>query len=150
MTESDDPQDVTSIYNWQRLSANLTTSGQPSEAALAALRDMGVRTIINLGLHSHPHALPDEAASVAALGMRYIHIPVDFANPTEEDYSMFCNVLSEVSDTPLHVHCIANYRVSAFFARYRRDHLGWSDADARADMDAIWQPEGVWADFVPK
>jgi len=31
---------------------------------------------------------------------------------------------------------------------YRWDVLGWDDEKARADMDAIWKPEGVWAAFV--
>ena len=41
-----------------------------------------------------------------------------------------------------------HYRVSAFVYRYRRDVLGCEDAKARADMDAIWKPEDVWADFI--
>ena len=48
----------------------------------------------------------------------------------------------------VHVHCIANYRVSAFFYRYRRDVLGTDEAQARAEMERIWHPEGVWPRFV--
>ena len=57
------------LYNWRRLGPKLTTSGQPTEAQLAAIRKLGVTHVVNLGLHSHEKALPDEAASVAALGM---------------------------------------------------------------------------------
>jgi hypothetical protein len=32
--------------------------------------------------------------------------------------------------------------------RYRRDVLGIDEAQARAEMEAVWQPEGVWAAFV--
>jgi hypothetical protein len=49
---------------------------------------------------------------------------------------------------PVHVHCIANYRVSAFLYRYRREVRGMDEARARADLEAIWQPEGVWAAFI--
>jgi protein tyrosine phosphatase (PTP) superfamily phosphohydrolase (DUF442 family) len=80
--------------------------------------------------------------------MTYTHIPVDFQNPTQEDFEQFCAAMEQFKDAPMHVHCIANYRVSAFFYRYRRDVLGWDDATARADMDAIWKPEGVWEDFI--
>jgi len=125
-----------------------TTSGQPSEAELAEIRELGVRHVINLGLHTHEKALPDEAASVAALGMTYIHIPVDFQNPTDADFAKFCTVMAELNDMPVHVHCIANYRVSAFFCRYRRDVLGMDAAQARAEMEAVWQPEGVWREFI--
>lgn len=136
------------IYNWRRLGDRITTSGQPTEAQLADIQALGVRHIVNLGLHTHEKALPDEATSVGRLGMIYIHIPVDFQNPTEQDFQQFCTVMADLKDVPVHVHCIANYRVSAFFYRYRRDVLGWEDAKARAEMEAIWHPDGVWAAFV--
>ena len=56
--------------------------------------------------------------------------------------------MEQLKDVPVHVHCIANYRVSAFFYRYHRDVLGMDDETARAEMEAIWHPEGVWAAFV--
>jgi protein tyrosine phosphatase (PTP) superfamily phosphohydrolase (DUF442 family) len=115
---------------------------------LTDIRTLGVRHVVNLALHTHEKALPDEAASVSRLGMTYIHIPVDFQNPTEQDFQQFCAVMAELKDVPVHVHCIANYRVSAFFYRYRRDVLGVEQPDARAEMEAIWHPEGVWAAFV--
>ena len=56
--------------------------------------------------------------------------------------------MARLKELPVHVHCIANYRVSAFFYRYRRDVLGMDEAQAHADMEQIWHPEGVWATFV--
>jgi uncharacterized protein (TIGR01244 family) len=141
-------RDPEEIYNWRRLDDRLTTSGQPTEAQLAEIQALGVRHVVNLGLHTHEKALPDEAASVSGLGMSYIHIPVDFQNPTDSDFTRFCTVMEELKDVPVHVHCIANYRVSAFFYRYRRDRLGMEESRARADMDPIWRPEGVWAEFI--
>ena len=140
--------DPETIYNWRRLDDRITTSGQPTEQQLADIRALGVRHIINLGLHSHEKALPGEAASVGRLGMTYIHIPVNFQNPTDEDFAKFCSAMEESKEVPVHVHCIANYRVSAFFYRYRRDVLGMNEAKARAEMEQVWQPEGVWASFV--
>ena len=140
--------DPESIYNWHRLDERLTTSGQPTEAQLADIHALGIGHVVNLGLHTHEMALPDEAASAAALGMTYIHIPVDFQNPTEADFTRFCDVMDELKDRPVHVHCIANYRVSAFLYRYRRDVLGMDEARARADLEKLWQPTEVWAAFI--
>src|ERR1700720_3046561 len=140
--------DPETIYNWRRLDDRITTSGQPTEPQLADIHDLGVRHIVNLGLHTHEKALPDEATSVSRLGMRYIHIPVDFQNPTDQDFDQFCSAMEQLKDVPVHVHCIANYRVSAFFYRYRRDVLAMDEAEARADMEDVWHPEGVWATFV--
>ena len=142
--------DPETIYNWRRLDDRITTSGQPTESQLADLHALGVRHVINLGLHSHEKALPDEAASVSRLGMAYIHIPVDFQNPTDRDFDQFCSVMKELEEAPLHVHCIANYRVSAFFYRYRRDVLEMNETAARAAMEEVWKPEGVWAAFVAR
>jgi uncharacterized protein (TIGR01244 family) len=140
--------DPDAIYHWHRLDDRVTTSGQPTEPQLADIRALGVRCVINLGLHTHERALPDEAASVRALGMAYVHIPVDFQNPTDQDFERFRSEYERVQDGPVHVHCIANYRVSAFFYRYRRTVLGMDAALARADLDKIWRPEGVWAAFI--
>jgi len=71
-----DPED---IYNWRRLDERLTTSGQPTEAQLQAIAALGVECVVNLGLHSHAKALADERASVEALGMDYVHQPVEFS-----------------------------------------------------------------------
>jgi uncharacterized protein (TIGR01244 family) len=136
------------VINWYRLDSRVTTSGQPTEADLCAIADLGVRHVINLALHSHEKALPDEAASVARLGMTYTHIPVDFQNPTDQDFARFCEACEATEGESVHVHCILNYRVSAFFYRYRLDVLGMDEVRARADLEKVWQPDGVWAAFV--
>ena len=142
-----DPVDV---YNWRRLHERLTTSGQPTEEQLADLAGLGVRHVVNLGLHTHEKALPDEAATVSGLGMSYTHLPVDFQKPTAADVEAFYAVMDRLQGEVVHVHCIANYRVSAFLYRYRIDVLGWPEGRARADLDAVWRPEGVWQALVER
>ena len=124
------------ILNWRRRDAQFTLSGQPSEEQLADLAATGTRHIINLGPHTNKGALPDEPRTVAALGMTYTYIPVDFA--------AFKQALADVGTDQTHVHCIYNARVSAFFYRL--------DPSPRAFelMDGIWRPGGVWANFIDK
>jgi len=57
--------DPETIYNWRRLDDRITTSGQPTKQQLADIGALGVRHIVNLGLHTHkrryrtrPRALP--------------------------------------------------------------------------------------------
>jgi protein tyrosine phosphatase (PTP) superfamily phosphohydrolase (DUF442 family) len=141
----DDPGE---IHNWRRLDERLTTSGQPTDDQLEAIAGLGVDTVVNLGLHTHPKALPDERSSVEALGMDYVHQPVEFQNPTAADLRAFCDLMDQLQGRTIHVHCIANYRVSAFLYRWRIDRLGWEQDRARPDLDAIWTPEGPWARIV--
>jgi protein tyrosine phosphatase (PTP) superfamily phosphohydrolase (DUF442 family) len=140
--------DPIEILNWSRLSDAITTSGQPTEAQLAAIRDLGVVEVVNLGLHTHEKALADEAATVVGLGMTYTHIPVDFSNPVEADYQRFCDVMAAVGERTVHVHCIVNARVTAFFYRYQTEVLGIGEAKARAMMEKVWRPGRVWAAFI--
>lgn len=145
MSADSSAPDLPDIFNWQRIDDRITTSGQPSEEQLGAIRALGVTHIINLGLHTHARALPDEGRSVQALGMEYIHIPVDFENPTDDDLARFCVHMRELDGQTIHVHCIANLRVSVFLFRYRRDELRVGEREARDDMERIWRPGGVWA-----
>lgn len=140
--------DPTHIYNWRRVDERLTTSGQPAETEVEELQQLGITHIINLGLHDHERALADESTTVASLGMRYVHIPVAFDNPTEDDFEQFCASYSELGDTKVHIHCIANLRVTAFLYRFHRNVLGMKEARARRPMDSVWRPGGVWAKFI--
>jgi len=140
--------DLPEVINWRRLNHRITLSGQPTEEQLSQIKDLGITHIINLGPHSNKGALDDEAGSVAKLGMAYIYIPVDFDNPTDEDYLKFCDAMDSVEDEKVHVHCIYNARVSAFFYRYAQSGQGISETEAYALMDGIWRPGGVWAKFI--
>jgi protein tyrosine phosphatase (PTP) superfamily phosphohydrolase (DUF442 family) len=73
--------DPKAIYNWRRLDDRITTSGQPTEPQLADIHGLGVRHIINLGLHSREKALPEEAASVSRLGHDVYPYPRRFSEP---------------------------------------------------------------------
>ncbi|MDJ0612940.1 MAG: protein tyrosine phosphatase family protein [Rhizobiaceae bacterium] len=140
--------ELTDILNWRRLSENITLSGQPTEIQLAQIRDFGVTCIINLGPHHNKGALEDEAGSVSSLGMDYIYIPVEFEEPTDQNFAEFCDALEAHPNTKIHVHCIYNARVSAFFYRYAREGRGFSEAEAFALMDGIWRPGNDWAKFI--
>ncbi len=140
-----DPAD---IFMWRRMHDRVTTSGQPSEAQIAAIKALGVTHVVNLGLHSHEKALSDEAGTVGALGMTYIHIPVAFDAPAEADFAQFAATMRDLEGESIHIHCIANFRVSAFLYRYQRDVLHVAEQDARRQMEDIWRPGGVWAGFI--
>ena len=90
----------------------------------------------------------DEAGVAAGLGLEYIHIPVDFKNPTEGDFSRFTEAMAYMGGREVWVHCAANMRVSAFIYRYRREILGVDKDVAQEDLRKIWEPFGVWKSFV--
>ncbi len=140
--------DLPEVLNWRRLNSDITLSGQPTEAQLSEIKELGVTHIINLGPHTNKGALRDEAGTVARLGMIYVYIPVDFESPTNHDFSRFCEAIESTRGQSIHVHCIYNARVSAFLYRYAQIGKGGSETDALALMESIWRPGGVWAKFI--
>lgn len=138
---------LNSIFNYHPIAEGLATSGQPQPGHFPLIREAGFTTVINLAPHGAENALPNEAELVAANGMDYVHIPVAFDNPTEDDFEQFCTALAVYPQQPVFVHCAANMRVSAFIYRYRTQILGEDSASARPDLDRLWKPFGVWAEF---
>lgn len=130
-----DPSD---IRNWQRRPDGITTSGKLETGDPARLAAIGVRHVVNLALDEHPEALADEAALLAAEGIAYTHIPVPFDAPTPGHVAALAEAL-RTHPGPTHVHCIMNFRVTAFF--YLLDiAAGVPEPEARAWMAAVWNP----------
>jgi len=139
---------VDDIRNFLAVSGNLATAGQPSEAQLQSVAREGFKVVINLGLLDPRYCLDDEAGRVQELGMRYVHIPVDFEAPADEDLQRFFQAMDEARDQKVLVHCAANYRVSSFVSLYGQAKLGWSEGDADAYVHRVWDPNPVWAEFI--
>ena len=105
--------------------------------------------MINLALHDDPrYSLPDEAESVRALGLEYVHIPVQFAAPTETDLHAFFDAMERARARRVWVHCAANMRVTAFVGLYRVLREGWPVERAFQLMDGVWKPNEVWSAFI--
>jgi len=136
------------ILNWRRWNQTITLSGQPTEQELSDLKDLGVTTIINLGPHDNKGALDDEASSVNSLGMNYVYLPVDFDNPSAEDFKQFLAAMAKYKKEHIHVHCIYNARVTAFIYRYATEGYGGTPQEARILLESVWRPGGVWAAFI--
>ena len=136
------------IFNVREVDGSLLTSGQPTEAQLESVARAGVQVVINLAPHDGPRALADEASSVAALGMDYIHVPVPFAAPAAAHLEAFFEAMDANQARPALVHCAANKRVTAFLGLYRVIRLGWTPDEAFALMRTVWEPDAVWSRFI--
>ncbi len=141
---------TTDIYNYHKVDDAVTTSGQPTIPQLESAAKEGVVTIINLGLLGQSYSLEDEAGLVRSLGMDYYHIPVDWENPTEENFADFENLLNRLPAGKMLIHCAANYRASAFYALYALRNLDWSETRAETLMLPIWQGSHypAWEEFI--
>lgn len=136
-----------SIRHYRRLSPLLASAGQP-EAGQLILLPPAFDCIINLARSDSPHALADEAGEVRALGLDYVPIPVDFKQPQLTDLAAFLAAMDARTGQRVFVHCAYNWRASAFVYLYRRIRQLEAPATARADLEAVWQPDDVWEAFI--
>jgi len=136
--------------NFRRVSATVTTSGRVAAATLRGLRAEGYDVVVNLLPDTSEHAVVDEATIVRAQGIEYVHVPVDFAAPTHDDFVAFAAAMDAHLEDIVHVHCAANYRVSAFYGLYAMRSGSWSREQADAHLRDLWDPgdHPVWESFI--
>jgi protein tyrosine phosphatase (PTP) superfamily phosphohydrolase (DUF442 family) len=127
-------------YNFRRVHDGLTTSGLLSATQLSELRAEGYDAVINLLPDSHERAVSDEERIVRDQGLDYVYIPVDFAAPTHADLEAFADAMDSRTGQKIHVHCAANYRVSAFYGLYALRRGLCTAAEADDLVQEIWDP----------
>lgn len=133
-----------SIRNYVRLTSRIGTAGQPNREQFDSIAGAGFEWVINLAMPDHPDSIADEGALVTGLGMTYCHLPVPFDAPTPEQVRQFCALLETQRDRPLFVHCIMNYRVSAFMYLYLTQVCDYSEDRARSPIFDSWKIEPQW------
>jgi len=140
---------INDIYNYRQAAPDIATSGQPRQDQLALIAAAGYDVVINLALHDDPrYSLKDEASSVRALGIEYVHIPVRFCAPTVHDLASFFDAMRRSKGRRIWIHCAANMRVTAFLGLYWQLCEGWPEERAFSLMRDVWQPDEVWSSFI--
>ena len=140
--------DLNSIRNFLQIDERLATSGMPAAEDFESIGRAGYGAVINLALPTSDNALANEGELVTRAGMTYVHIPVNFEAPRPEDFNRFAAVMDTLREERVFVHCAANMRVSAFVFLYRTLRSAQSRPDAEREMKRIWNPEGVWREFI--
>ena len=80
------------------------------------------------------------------------HIPVDWQNPLQTDFTAFERLMQALPVEKTLIHCAANFRVTAFYSLYALKHLGWSGDKADEFRSLIWQGRNnpVWDEFISR
>jgi protein tyrosine phosphatase (PTP) superfamily phosphohydrolase (DUF442 family) len=141
---------IEDIYNFLQLSDRIATAGQPTIDQYPTIATAGYQVVINLALKESANALENEDAIATNLGLEYIHIPVIWDKPTNDNFEEFMTAMAAHSERKIFVHCAANMRVSAFMYLYRQIHDGTDEVTVRQDLVKIWTPNDVWQTFIDR
>jgi uncharacterized protein (TIGR01244 family) len=109
---------------------SITTSGQPSPPALAALAREGFATVIDLRAPDEPRGL-DEPATVAELGMSYVSLPVAGPDDVTYDNAAALDEILRAAQGRVLIHCATGNRAGALLS-LRQRLLGAAPEEALA------------------
>ena len=142
------PAELEGITNFRQYSATFSSAGQPTAEQLQAIADQGFERIVYIAFTNNTNALPDEDQIVKGLGMEYMQVPVDFSNPLPDDFYAFADSMQRNTGKKTLLHCQVNARATAFSFLYRVLYEDVPLAQAKEDMNTVWQPNEVWRDFI--
>ena len=131
-------QDVPGIRNYSRVDATVACGGATDPSAMAALRNDGFVSVINLRLASEEGANVEAGRAAAeAAGLRYIHLPFSGASPDPEVVDSFLTVVADPGNQPVFIHCGSANRVGAFWMIKRALQDEWPVEKALVEAQAI-------------
>ena len=145
--EEVDPN-LAEITNFRQYSATFASAGQPTREQFQSVADNGFERVVYIAFTNNQNALPDADLVVKGLGMEYMQIPVDFNDPRPSEYYAFADSMARNEGRKTLLHCQVNARATAFSFLYRVLNEDIPIADAKADMNTVWQPNETWRDFI--
>jgi protein tyrosine/serine phosphatase len=124
--------DNSRIKNFGRINANYYRGGQPKARDFEALKELGIKTVINL----RKDDLKQEETWAQNAGMNYLKIPLSTTRPaTREQTEEFLKLVREPAHWPVYVHCAAGrHRTGAMTAIYRITFDSWTADMAYKEM----------------
>lgn len=125
------------IHNFHRVNELLYRGGQPDLKDLKRLKDLGIKTIVNL--RGAGEGSDKEEREAHALGLQYINIPMSgLRRPTPDSISRALDLISSPDTQPVFVHCArGSDRTGTVVAVYRIKHDGWTAKKAIEEAESL-------------
>ncbi|MEM7280631.1 MAG: protein tyrosine phosphatase family protein [Pseudomonadota bacterium] len=139
---------LSGISNFRQYDEHFSSSGQPTPEQLQKVADAGYDRVVYIAYSDHKNSLANEDRLVKKLGMEYLHIPVEWDQPTVSDFDLFVGAMQRGDSKKTLLHCQVNFRASAFALLYRVIHLGVPLSQAKKDMNSVWTPNKTWTNLI--
>ena len=121
--------DAPPLENFYRVGPGLYRGAQPDAAGMRKLKDLGVKTIVNLRL---AHGDADEIGGLDIAGE---HIRIDPFKPNLDELAGFLRIATDPNRAPVFVHCQRGTdRTGLAVAAYRIVVCGWTKTQALDEM----------------
>jgi len=131
--------------NLHKISSKLYRSAQPRAEGMRNLKQMGIKTIINL------RAFHSDRDEIGDTGLGYEHIYMKTWHPEKEDVVRFLKIVTDPARAPVLVHCQHGAdRTGTMSAIYRVVVDGWTKEEAVREMtQGGFNFHEVWSNLPP-
>ncbi len=131
-------REMPGIRNYSRVDATVGCGGAVDPAAMAALKNEGYVSVINLRQASEPGAdIEAGRAAAQTAGLKYLHLPFNVAAPDSKVVDSFLAAVADKSNQPVFIHCGSANRVGGMWMIKRVLQDGWAIERARTEAEAI-------------
>ncbi len=100
--------------NYRKSGASLATSGKPSPATLAKLKELGFRTAVDL--RQPAEGVEAARKAVEEQGLRFVSVPVSPQTFRANDAKKIAAILDDPKAAPVLLYCSSSNRVGAVIA----------------------------------
>lgn len=138
----DEPK-YSELPNFHQVNSNLYRGAQPEKNGLQRLKDLGIKTVINL--RDTGDLSKTEEKTAAAMGIQYFNVPLpNFNRPDDATVARILELINSSENQPVFVHCKrGSDRTGTIMAVYRISHDGWTGEKATAEAKrfglGFWQ-----------
>ena len=118
------------IENFGQVSDTYYRGSQPMGDDYAALKALGVKTIIDLTEED------DKGGAARRAGLQFVQIPMSSTTaPSEAQVEQFLSIVNDPAQQPVYVHCKGGrHRTGTLTAVYRMANEGWTADRAYEEM----------------
>ncbi|MFH2044382.1 MAG: dual specificity protein phosphatase family protein [Pseudomonadota bacterium] len=123
------PLVIEGVPNLHKVSDNLYRSAQPTANGMKNLKEMGIKTVVNL------RTFHSDRSKIGNTELKYEHIYMKAWHPEQEDIIRFLQIATDPNYTPVLVHCLHGAdRTGTMSALYRIAIQGWPKDEAISEM----------------
>jgi protein tyrosine/serine phosphatase len=119
------------IRRFAEVDKGLYRGAQPDDDGFGALKDLGVRTVLNFRGE-------DQDTSLAPAGIGVVQLQAHINKPDDAEIARFFQIALDPARRPLFMHCAEGRERTGFYAALWRIEVdGWTNARALDEMRAF-------------
>jgi len=135
------------LPNFLKVNDHLYRGGQPRKGGINRLKELGIKTVINLRRSSE--GTRAERLEAEAAGLKYFNVSMSsLGRPSDEQMARVLEVIGQAENQPVFIHCQrGSDRTGTVIAAYRISQEGWSAKEA---LNEAKQNGMRWVQFAKK